>query len=106
MKADYVIAGLILVVAFGGIGLYLYSRKLAADKRQALVAKRAAADPKSIESGHTICDPIRLEIVKAEAELASIQWDPVKSDNIRGFLNIKRAELAQCERQETRNELT
>ncbi len=102
MRTDYIVAGAILLVALGGVGLYLYSRRLAEQKKRAAIEKRIASG-QPIE--HPLCDPHRSKLAAMRAELANVHNDPLKEGNIRGAIAIEQAQLTECERTEARNEL-
>lgn len=94
-------AGGIILLAFGGLGVYLWSRKVAAAKR---AEKRAADERRGIEVEHAACDVHRLFLVEKRLELARTQNDPLREGNLRGEIARGAATLKECERIERRNE--
>jgi hypothetical protein len=99
VRTDYIVAGAIVAVAALGLALYMRSRSTQA-------AARVEAQKRLGPVEHGECDSDRLFIAQKSAELANTpDFDPVRRGNLTGEITLRRAALAECERQATRREL-
>lgn len=99
---EIITAVVIVLIALGGSILYLRARSAA---RESKIKSLSPEDRKLLEEAPE-CDSYRLELARLRAELrATPDFDPLRRSNISGAIQLKEAELAECERSARRARL-
>lgn len=96
-NTEWIVAGLILLVAGVALAWYMRDRQKTAERRAELQKKIGPIE-------HVECDVYRNTIVEKSSELASTRNDPLKEGNLRGEIAKATALRDECERQATRRE--